>query len=61
MPSNEDILISGKEATEARDLLDYDILSKRVLKLEKVSINLTKQQNYCICNLIKFSTSKQVI
>ncbi|KAJ9576307.1 hypothetical protein L9F63_006807, partial [Diploptera punctata] len=33
----------GKVATEARDLLDYDILSKRVLKLEKVMTSHTTE------------------
>ncbi|XP_069705205.1 epidermal growth factor-like protein 7 [Periplaneta americana] len=34
----------GKVATEARDLLDYDILAKRVLKLEKVMVSHTPEK-----------------
>jgi hypothetical protein len=32
------IYFAGKVATEARDLLDYDILAKRIQKLEKVRL-----------------------
>jgi hypothetical protein len=34
------IYFVGKDATEARDLLDYDILAKRIQKLEKVCLLL---------------------
>jgi hypothetical protein len=34
------IYFAGKDATEARDLLDYDILAKRIHKLEKVWLPL---------------------
>jgi len=34
------IYFAGKDATEARDLLDYDILAKRIQKLEKVHLLL---------------------
>jgi len=34
------IHFAGKDATEARDLLDYDILAKRIQKLEKVCLLL---------------------
>jgi hypothetical protein len=33
------IYFAGKVATEARDLLDYDVLTKRIQKLEKVSLS----------------------
>jgi hypothetical protein len=34
------IYFAGKDATEARDLLDYDILARRIQKLEKVCLLL---------------------
>jgi hypothetical protein len=34
------IYFAGKDATEARDLLDYDILARRIHKLEKACLLL---------------------
>jgi hypothetical protein len=54
------IYFAGKDATEARDLLDYDILARRIQKLEKVyllSVANNDKLGLTEFNQIKMTTS----